>query len=157
MNKTIIQPKVTQYINCNVYSGDNYITLPKETKLHEVIQIAFESDFEPKKLKKFIGHFSGKRNIGINYDMGNSASYGYNPIEEFYEYGDSIINAHIKDRKFRGPTVRLGNGDVDFPVVFESFKKIGYQGDYILQTARSIPGQDVNMLSRNLEFINQWI
>lgn len=121
------------------------------------IQIAFESDFEPKRLKKFIGHFSGTKNVGINYDMGNSASYGFNPIEEFYEYGDSIINVHIKDRKFRGPTVRLGDGDVDFPEVFESFMKIGYRGNYILQTARSIPGEDVNMLSRNLEFINQWI
>jgi len=44
MNKIIIQPKVTEYVNCNVYSGDNYITLPKETKVHEVIQIAFESN-----------------------------------------------------------------------------------------------------------------
>jgi hypothetical protein len=39
----VIQPKVTEYSNCNAYSGDNYIVLPKETKLHEVIQIAFES------------------------------------------------------------------------------------------------------------------
>lgn len=43
MNK-IIQPKVTEYINCNVYSGDNYIVLPKETLISEVIQIAFESN-----------------------------------------------------------------------------------------------------------------
>ena len=39
----IIQPKVTEYQNCNAYTGDNYIVLPKETKLHEVIQITFES------------------------------------------------------------------------------------------------------------------
>ena len=40
----IIQPKVTEYSNCNAYTGDNYIVLPKETRLHEVIQIAFESN-----------------------------------------------------------------------------------------------------------------
>jgi len=39
----VLQPKVTEYINCNAYTGDNYIVLPKETPLHEVIQIAFES------------------------------------------------------------------------------------------------------------------
>jgi len=39
----ILQPKVTEYTNCNAYSGDNYIVLPKETLLSEVIQIAFES------------------------------------------------------------------------------------------------------------------
>ena len=38
-----LQPKVTEYTNCNAYSGDNYIVLPKETHLSEVIQIAFES------------------------------------------------------------------------------------------------------------------
>ncbi len=121
------------------------------------IQIAFESDFEPKKLKKFINQFLGTKNIGINYDMGNSASNGYNPREEIFEYGASIINAHIKDRKYKGNTVKLGDGDVDFSVVFESFRNIGYQGNYILQTARSSPGMDANMLSQNLAFINQWI
>jgi aromatic ring-opening dioxygenase LigB subunit len=39
----VIQPKVTEYINCNAYTGDNYIVLPKETRLDEVIQITFES------------------------------------------------------------------------------------------------------------------
>ena len=39
----VIQPKVTEYSNQNVYSGDNYLVLPRETPIHEVIQIAFES------------------------------------------------------------------------------------------------------------------
>jgi hypothetical protein len=39
----VIQPKVTEYFNSNVYSGDNYLVLPRETPIHEVIQIAFES------------------------------------------------------------------------------------------------------------------
>jgi len=39
----ITQPKVTEYTNCNAYSGDNYRVLPKETPLTEVIQIAFEA------------------------------------------------------------------------------------------------------------------
>ena len=121
------------------------------------IQIAFESDFEPKKIKQFIKNFSGVKNIGINYDMGNSASYGYNPREEFYEYGDNVINIHIKDRIYMGTTVKLGDGNVDFPVVFESLKKIKYKGNFILQTARSIVGDDVNTLKQNLKFINRWV
>ena len=39
----ILQPKVTEYTNVNSYSGDNYIVLPKETLLSDVISIAFES------------------------------------------------------------------------------------------------------------------
>jgi hypothetical protein len=43
MSSRIIQPRVTEYTNANVYSGDNYLILPKNTPIHEVIQIAFES------------------------------------------------------------------------------------------------------------------
>lgn len=100
------------------------------------IKIAFESDYSPSRLKKFIMKFPEDK-FGINYDIGNSASLGYSPIEEFKEYGKRIVNVHIKDRKFNGSTVPLGCGNADLPSVFKLLTKYRYGGLYILQTARS--------------------
>ena len=71
------------------------IDLLKETKT----QVLFESDYDPIKLKKFINRFN-LNYFGINYDTGNSSSFGFNPEEEIYSYGDYIKNVHIKDRYF---------------------------------------------------------
>ena len=72
--------------------------------------IVFESDYTPIKLKNFIDQLSPE-SFGINYDIGNSASMGFDPIEEIETYGQRILNVHIKDRLFNGATVPLGSGD----------------------------------------------
>ena len=64
-------------------------------------------------MKKFIENFD-KRLFGINYDSGNSASLGYNIDDEFKIYGKYIKNIHIKDRLYKGKTIRLGEGNVNF-------------------------------------------
>ena len=43
---------------------------------------------------------------------------GYEINEEFSCYSKRIKNIHIKDRKFKGTTVPLGEGDVDFKLLF---------------------------------------
>ena len=116
------------------------------------IKIAFESDYEPNILSEFINQFDPQL-FGINYDIGNSASLGYSPKEEFAEYGNRIINVHIKDRIFQGTTTRLGNGNVDFFQVFDCLKSINYKGNYILQTARSVNNRHSDELSINISFI----
>ena len=58
------------------------------------IKALFETDFKPKKYLKFIKNFNRKF-FGINYDTGNSASYGFNPNEEISLYGKYIDNVHI--------------------------------------------------------------
>ena len=53
-----------------------------EHKLKDLdLRILFESDLNPKDLKKFIDQFNPEV-FGINYDIGNSASLGYNHQEE---------------------------------------------------------------------------
>ncbi len=116
------------------------------------IKIAFESDYSPSILKNFISHFE-KDLFGINYDSGNSASLGFDPDEEFQEYGERIINVHIKDRKLFGSTIRLGEGDTNFPKVFGNIKKINYEGNFILQTARSKTNKHTEELEINLAFV----
>lgn len=100
------------------------------------IQILFESDYEPLLLKDFIGKFPDQY-FGINYDIGNSASLGFDPDLEFKLIGKYIKNVHIKDRKFMGPTVYLGEGDAKFEKVFRNLKEYSYKGNFIIQGARS--------------------
>ncbi len=117
-------------------------------------RIAFESDKPPKEIKKFFNILKSDR-FGVNYDIGNSASNGYNPTEEIGAYGDKIINVHIKDRMLKGSTVPLGQGNASFETVFSLFKKMNYKGNYILQTARSQNGQHSKVLKEYFDFVKK--
>ena len=119
------------------------------------MRIAFESDYPPSTLLEFIEEFD-KEFVGINYDTGNSASLGYDVNEEFKKYGNRIINIHIKDRILNGTTVRLGHGDTNFTDVFKQLSQIDFNGNYILQTARSKEGKHFEELENNLLFLNSY-
>lgn len=115
------------------------------------VNIAFEVDTNPEETCDFINNFpSGS--FGINYDIGNSASLGFNPTEEFTKYGERIINVHVKDRKFEGHTVPLGEGDAQMALVFQLLNSIEFDGNYILQTARSKAGNHAEVLTEYLKF-----
>jgi hexulose-6-phosphate isomerase len=133
---------------------DFFIKLIPELDKAKVV-IAFESDFAPNKLLEFIGLFE-KKYFGINYDIGNSASLGLNPTDEFKAYGSRIINVHVKDRKLGGITVPLGEGDVDFPEVFYLLHKTDYKGNFILQTARSKEGKHEEVLVKYKKLVENW-
>jgi hexulose-6-phosphate isomerase len=119
------------------------------------VTVAFESDLNPKKFSEFINEFE-KKYFGINYDLGNSASLGFDSAEEFMAYGSRIINVHVKDRKKSGNTVPLGEGDVDFPKVFRFLRETDYKGNLILQTARSQDGQHEEVLIKYKELVENW-
>lgn len=61
------------------------------------IQIGLETTLPPKTFLSFLGQFSHPL-IKANYDVGNSASLGYNSWEEILTLGNLIANIHIKDR-----------------------------------------------------------
>ena len=119
--------------------------------------ILFELDMEPKKANNFISKFNSKY-FGINYDIGNSASLGFDPKKEFISYGKRIKNVHIKDRVYKGNSVKLGYGNANFEKVFSLFSKIKYRGNYILQTARAKNNRDhVVEIEESLRKIKKWI
>jgi len=120
------------------------------------IEILFESDLNPKKLKKFIQNFD-KDLFGINYDLGNSASLGYNVDDEFRNYFEYIKNIHIKDRIYKGSTVRLGKGSANFHKFFRNLKKYKYNNMLIYQTARSNKNDDIGEIKKNILFIKKKI
>lgn len=115
------------------------------------VRIAFELDLDVEAATDFIQSFEPKI-FGINYDIGNSASLGFTPKAEISSYGKRIINVHVKDRLFKGGTVRLGQGAADFETVLLTLREIGYLGNYIFQTARAIDGNHVGELLTNIEF-----
>jgi hexulose-6-phosphate isomerase len=119
------------------------------------IKILFETDFEPKKYLKFIKNFN-RNFFGINYDTGNSASYGFNPSVEISLFGKYIDNVHIKDRIYKGNTVPLGEGNTDFLTIFKKLKQIKYKGNFILQGARSKNNQQVSTIKEYRDFVTKF-
>lgn len=123
------------------------------TVLHgEKTVIAFESDFSPAELGDFIATFPIEE-FGINYDIGNSASLGYDPAEEISAYGERILNVHVKDRLRGGTTVPLGEGNANLPLVFRLLQEFGYTGNFILQTARAADAEHVDALCRYRDMV----
>ena len=120
------------------------------------IKIAFESDLSPEKLLKFINNFP-ESCFGINYDIGNSASLGFDTKEEIETYGSRILNVHVKDRIRNGPTVPLGNGNANFESTFNALNKIHYKGDFILQTARAEDNNHSKVLKGYFNLITELI
>ena len=119
------------------------------------VKIVFESDFPPNRLYDFISDFPPEH-YGINYDIGNSAAYGFDPKKEIKAYGNKILNVHIKDRLLGGTTVPLGMGNADMENIFYLFKSIKYNGNYILQTARA-KNDDVGALCKYRDQVLQWL
>jgi L-ribulose-5-phosphate 3-epimerase len=133
-----------------------FITNIESSLRENAIKIAIESDFEPSKLSNFISRFDPDL-VGINYDIGNSASLGFNTSEELDLYGDRVINVHVKDRKLGGTTVPLGTGNADLPMTVRLLEKIGYKGNYILQTARAEDGKHSEAIVKYANMVEEWL
>ena len=104
---------------------------------------------------RFIKNFN-KKLFGINYDIGNSASLNFNPVEEFNFFAQYIKNIHIKDRKKFGKTVPLGKGNAKFYLISKLCKKYNYKGKFILQCARKKRGDEVNTVGGYLKFLKKY-
>ena len=133
----------------------NFLKTQETMLLKNKIRISFESDFAPTNLLRFINRLDSPL-FGINYDIGNSASLGFDPKEEFKIYGNRVNNVHIKDRLLGGSTVPLGKGNANFPLVFNELKKSNYVGNLIMQTARASNNDHSEILKTYMAQINEW-
>lgn len=121
------------------------------------VKLTLETDLSPDSFKELLSRFNHP-NIKANYDTGNSASLGYDVQEELKAFGSWISNIHIKDRKFHGNTVPLGNGDTNFDLFFSELKKINYIGDFIIQGAREEPKiKPEDTCKKYLDFVKRYI
>ncbi len=106
------------------------------------INICLETDLSPTKFAKLLEDV-GSNNIKVNYDTGNSAALGYDPVEEFNAYGEKITDLHIKDRLYGGESVPLGSGNVNFLKIFDLLFKYDYKGIIIFQAFRDDEGIEI--------------
>lgn len=120
------------------------------------IFLGLETDFPPYELKEYIESFDSPL-VKANYDTGNSSALGYNVREEITTLRELISNIHIKDRIFKGGTVKLGKGDVDFKEFFKTIKEINYSGSLILQAARGLDGYERETVKDQLDFVKEYV
>jgi len=116
------------------------------------VKFLFETDLKAPIFYAFLNELDPLL-YGVNLDIGNSASYGWEPEEEIEVLGSRIENVHIKDRVLSGPSVPLGEGRANFSEYLKLLAQIKYSGSYILQTARSKNEQHQQEVEKNLEFI----
>jgi sugar phosphate isomerase/epimerase len=119
------------------------------------INLSLETDLNPEAFGRLLEKFPSKK-ITVNYDTGNSASLGFDPVEEFNCYGSRISDIHIKDRKFGGGSVILGTGDTNFENFFQAIKKINFNGPFIMQVYRDDEG--ISVFKQQLDwFTNKYL
>ncbi len=124
------------------------------------VELHLEADFNPADFAEFLVRIPHHM-LKVNWDSGNSSGLGYIATEEFAAYGDRIGSVHIKDR-FRKPeggieTRPLGAGSADFEDVFAAIRSIHYTGGLTLQVARGTPGDEVNFLRTQLDFLKRYV
>ena len=106
------------------------------------INLSLETDLAPVPFAELLERF-GSRRVTVNYDTGNSAALGFDPVEELACYGNRISDIHIKDRIRAGGSVELSTGDTQFYRFFEALGQFGYTGPFILQAYRDDEGVTV--------------
>jgi hexulose-6-phosphate isomerase len=118
------------------------------------VTLAFETSLPPDPFAGFLNALDHPA-VKVNYDIGNSASLGYDPREELMAYGQYVATVHVKDRIYGGGSVPLGTGDTDFDACFSMLKRTGFRGPFILQAARD--GEEMAWCRSNREFVLQYL
>ena len=113
-----------------------------ETLNGKSINLSLETDLNPPDFLNLLKKLDHK-NVKVNYDIGNSAALGYDMEEEFETYGDMISDIHLKDRNFKGGSVKFGEGDSDFKKLFSLIKRSDYKGPLIMQSYRDEEGLEI--------------
>jgi hexulose-6-phosphate isomerase len=139
----------------DIYEIETHLRPILDVAKDNSISMALEVDLPPDSCKSLLKRFNVD-NLGINYDIGNSASLGYNPIEELTLYGEKILDIHIKDRTLHGFTVPLGEGAAQIEYVLQTMISRGFRGPYILQAARKEIGKEKETIADYLKYLQQY-
>ena len=117
------------------------------------IEIDFETSLPPADELEFMTKLDHEK-IRICFDMGNSASLGYDCDDVLDKISPFLGSVHIKDRHLHGNTVPLGEGDVEFVRVFKSLHRVGFIGPFSFQAYRDENSDNLQLLEKYLKFIN---
>ena len=90
----------------------------------------------------------GAEHLGVNLDTANLILYGKaNPVDALEVFGRYVRGVHAKDGLYPtngnelGKEVPLGRGKVDFPVLIDRLKQLGYAGALTIEREISGPQQ----------------
>jgi hexulose-6-phosphate isomerase len=114
------------------------------------LKLSLETDLPPIEFRELLENID-LDHVQANYDIGNSASLGFDPREELEAYGLKILNVHVKDRKLGGTTVPLGTGNANINFVLQKLQEIGYRGGLTMQAARG--ENDVETAKEQLKYV----
>jgi len=120
------------------------------------VELHLETDLEPVIFREILDQV-GHEMVRANYDIGNSASLGFDPHEELTLLAPYLGSVHVKDRELRGSTVPLGFGNAHFRICFQMIRQAGFDGHYILQAARGENGDEVQLAIANRHFVEQGV
>jgi hexulose-6-phosphate isomerase len=118
------------------------------------VKLHLETDLQPADLVAVL-RSTNHPLVRANYDIGNSASLGYDPVEELTFLGPWLGSVHVKDRLLGGGTVPLGTGAADFATCFRLIHTAGFRGPFILQTAREEGLSEIELAVRNRLFAEE--
>lgn len=129
------------------------IIKPRLEKAHQLgVTLAFETSLPADVFSAFLLALNHPAARAI-YDMGNSASLGYDPKEELESYGELVATVHVKDRVLNGRTVPLGQGNADFATCFSMLRAKNYAGPFILEVARV--GNEIESTKKYISFVKK--
>ena len=120
------------------------------------IEIHFETSLSPPSELEFISKLDHNQ-TKICFDMGNSASLGYDPAHVLNKIAPYLGSVHIKDRLLNGGSIPLGEGVVDFSKIFSILNEIDFSGFFSLQAYRDKNSNNAELLKNYLMFINNII
>ena len=118
------------------------------------VELHLETDLGPDEFARLLGRLDHPL-LKANYDIGNSASLGYDPREELDAYGARVGSVHVKDRVRGGGTVPLGEGSADLELVFALLQERGWQRPLVLQVARGDEGREVETVRAAAEHVRR--
>jgi sugar phosphate isomerase/epimerase len=93
----------------------------------------------------------GSPAVQVYYDPGNAVHTGLDPLAGIAILGERIKHAHVKEV---GGTY-LGEGTVPWPQILKAFRKVGYDGWLIFETASTDDPKDA--ARRNLEAMRGYL
>jgi len=123
----------------------------------------FETGQElPSTLKRTIIDI-GLENIGINLDPANLILYGKaNPLDAIEIFGKYIMSMHAKDGLWPNREellvieVPIGEGIVNFPILFRRLKKIGYKSPITIE--REISGEkQIEDIKKSIDYLTPFL
>jgi L-ribulose-5-phosphate 3-epimerase len=133
-----------------------------EYALKQGIDIYFETGQEtPVTLLRALQDI-GTKNLFVNYDTANLVMYGKaNPLDGLKVIGKYVKALHAKDGTYPvnpnelGKEVPIPGGEVNFPAIISSLKKLGFDGSIVIEC--ELAGKNNEYLLKTKEYLEKII